>query len=338
MPAPLMYSHDVRKRFLALAVLALCAGCSAERLPTTPTDSDHPDLMVAFMTERPPSPAYSADIYFYDYRTGGPAYDPPNVNSTSLEGPCSLSGDGRRMVFYTNRQVIGSTAVLWLYDVATHELRAPAKINELFLAAPNPALSANGRYLAAQYQLGGPFDQWITMTDLEADTLFQLPNLNDPNSTNWDPCVNGDGTLIAFTSNRLGGRGGWDVYLYSVPADTLIPLPGLDTPENEMASSISADGRYIAFQHGHGNADSLYNVRVYDRFTQSLLPLPGANTQLGEVQPALSPDGRYLAYMTDPNGGGDVRVYDIRQGRQLPVDWLNVPYYKDFFPALAIPK
>jgi hypothetical protein len=294
--------------------------------------------MVAFMTERPPSPAYSADIYFYDFRTGAPAYDPPNLNSTSLEGPCSLSSDGRLLAFYTNRQVVGSTAVLWLYDVATHELRAPSKINELFLAAPNPALSGNGRFLAAQYQIGSFLDQWITVEDLPADTLLQVPNLNDPNATNWDPSLNGDGTLLTFTSNRVGGKGGWDIYLYSVPADTMIPLPGLNTNENEMASSISADGRYIAFQHGHGNADSLYNVRVYDRVTQSLLPLPGANTQLGEVQPALSPDGRYLAYMTDPNGGGDVRVYDIRQQRQLPVDGLNVPYYKDSFPALANPK
>lgn len=338
MPAALVYPESVRRRFLALAALALCAGCSAERLPTDPNSSDHPNLMMAFMTERPPSPPFSADIYFYDFRTGGPAYNPPDVNSTSLEGPCSLSGDGRLMAFYTNRTVSGSTAVLWLYDVASHELRAPDKLNQLVLAAPNPALSADGRFLAAQYQVGGVFDQWVTMMDLEADTLLQVPNLNDPSATNWDPSLNGDGTLMTLTSNRFGSVGGWDIFLYSVPGDTLIPLPGLNTPENEMASSISADGRYIAFQHGHGNADSLYNVQVYDRSTRSLLALPGANTALGEVQPALSPDGRYLAYMTDPVGGGDVRVYDIRQGRLLQVEGLNVQNYRDSFPALAIPK
>jgi Tol biopolymer transport system component len=243
------------------------------------------------MTERPPSPAYSTDIYFYDFRHGGPAYAPPNVNTTSVEGPCSLSGDGRLMVFYTNRQVIGSTAILWLYDVATHDLRAPARINQLNLAAPNPALSANGRYLAAQYQLGGFFDQWITMTDLEADTLFQLPNLNDPNSTNWDPSVNGDGTLIAFTSNRLGGRGGWDVFLYSVPADTMIPLPGLNTPDNEMASSITADGRYIVSSRGTGTPTA---STTFGSTIASLIPccpFPGRIPSLARSSPRSLPMG-----------------------------------------------
>lgn len=291
------------------------------------------------MSERPPSPPYSADIYFYDFRTGGPDVDPPNVNTTSLEGPCALSGDGRLMAFYTNRLVIGSSAVLLLYDVANQTMRPiPQKINDLWLAAPNPALSGNGRFLAAQYQIGGPFDQWIALEDLDADSLLQVPSLNDPDATTWDPSLNGDGSLLAFTSNRLGTRGGWDIFLYSVPGDSLIPLPGLNTPENEMSSSISADGRYIAFQQGHGDADSLYNVRVYDRVTRAYVPLEGANTTWGEVQPAISPDGRYVAYQTEATGAGDIRVYDIQAQRLVRIDGLNVQDYRDSFPALAIPR
>jgi Tol biopolymer transport system component len=327
----------VTTRFLALAALALvCAGCSAERLPTNPNGADHADLMMAFMSERPPSPPYSADIYLYDFRTGGPVVDPPNVNTTSLEGPCALSGDGRLMAFFTNRLLVGSTAVLLLYDVGRQALSIPSKINELWLPQ-NPALSGNGRFLAAQYQIGGPFDQWIAVQDLQADSLLQVPNLNDPNATNWDPSLNGDGTLLAFTSNRFGSRGGWDIFLYSVPGDSMIPLPGLNTAENEISSSISADGRYIAFQRGHADSDSLLSVKVYDRVTHSLLALPGTNTDFSEFTPAISPDGRYLAYETEKTGAGDIRLYDIKEQRMLKVEGLNMQDYKDSFPALANP-
>jgi Tol biopolymer transport system component len=262
---------------------------------------------------------------------------PSNVNTTSLEGPCALSADGRRMAFYTNRLLIASTSTILLYDVATAQLRIPDEVRQLWYPQ-NPSLSGDGRFLAMQYQVSGPFDQYVGMLDVEADTMLALPNLNEPNATNFDPSVNGDGTLIAFASNRFGGRGGWDIFLYSVPEDRIVPLPGLNTEKNELSASISRDGRYIAFQSGvRDQPDTLIDVYVYDRQTASLLPLPGANTPFSDVQPAISPDGRYLAFQTEYEDGGDIRVYDIREKRLLRLQGLNVPYYKDQFPALASP-
>jgi hypothetical protein len=291
---------------------------------------------MAFMSERPPSPPYSADLYFYDFRTGGAPFYPPNVNTNSLEGPCALSGNGRLMAFYTNRLLIGSTAVILLYDVGRQDLQIPPKINQLgFLQ--NPALSGDGRFLAAQYQVGGPFDQWVAIEDLQADSLLQLPRLNDANATNFDPALNGDGSLVAFASNRFGSVGDFDIYLYSVPGDSLIPLPGLNTASRDLSPSISADGRYLAFQSGYANAPTLIDVHVYDRLTHSLLPLPGANTDLADVQPAISPDGRYLAFATESTGGRDIRVYDLKEQRLLRISGLNDPLAYDEFPALATP-
>lgn len=294
--------------------------------------------MMAFMSERPPSPPYSADIYFYDFRTGGTAFYPPNVNTNNLEGPCALSGDGRLLAFFTNRLLLGSNAVLLLYDVAKQDLQIPQKINQLWFPQ-NPALSGNGRFLAAQYQIGGPFDQWVAVEDLQADSLLQVPNLNDPNATNFDPALNGDGSLVAFASNRFGGAGDFDIYLYSVPGDTMIPLPGLNTPRRDLSPSISADGRYLAFQSSAANSDTLVNVEVYDRLTHSLLPLPDVNTDLADVQPAISPNGRYLAFATESTGGRDIRVYDLREHRFLRIEGLNAPdgISYDYFPALANP-
>lgn len=323
-------------RLVLPALAAAMLGCSAERIPLSPTGPDKAPLLMAFMSERPPSLPFTADLYFYDLRTDGPPFYPPNVNTANLEGPCALSGDGRTMAFFTNRFLLGSTAAVLLYDVATGATRIPSKINGLTFIQ-NPSLSGNGRFLAVHYQLGGPYDLYVGVQDLVADTLLQVPNLNDPNSTNFDPSLNGDGSLVAFASNRFGTVGAFDIYLYSVPGDSIIPLPGLNSGQQELSPSISADGRYIAFQSGRPGGAGIIDVYVYDRVTRSMLPLPGVNTPLAEVQPAISPDGRYLAFATEFTGGRDLRVYDLRERRQLRLDNLNDPLYYDYFPALANP-
>ncbi len=323
-------------RLAPLALVLVLPGCSAERIPLSPTGPDQAPLLMAFLSERPPSPAFSSDIWLYDLRSDGPAYLAPNVNTSNTEGPCALSANGRTMAFFTDRNVLGTLAHVFLYDVATAMISLPTRINQLPFVQ-NPSLSGDGRFLAVHYQVGSAFDLFVGMEDLSADTLLQLPNLNDPNAINFDPSLNGDGSLIAFASNRFGSQGAFDIYLYSVPGDSLIPLPGLNSSAQELSASISGDGRYIAFQSGRLGGVGLIDVYVYDRATHSLLPLPGVNTTLSEVHPALSPDGRYLAFATEFEGGRDVRVYDLRAQRLLRLPGLNDPYFLDYFPALASP-
>ena len=309
-------------------------GCSSERLPLHPQDPDHPPLLLAFVSERPPSPAFSADIYLDDLGAPAAPYMPVNVNTPSVEGPCALSGNGRTLAFFTSRLPTGSTAQLFLYDIASGQATIPARLNQLF-GVQNPSLSYDGRFLAVQYQVSDYLDLFIAIQDQVADSLLGIPQLNAIGAANFDPSLNGDGTLVAFTSNRVGAVGAFDVFLYSVPGDSLIPLPGLNSSAQDMAPSISADGRYIAFQSGRTSGLGLIDVFVYDRQTSSLLPLPGANTNMSEILPALSPDGRYLAYATEVSGDRDIRLYDLRAQRLIPVPGLNDPYFFDYHPSLA---
>jgi len=317
-----------------LGFLLLLTGCSVERLPGSPAVEDHPKLLMAFLSERPPSTPFTDDIYFYDVSTDGPPYLPANLNTPSGEGPCALSGNGRRLAFFSSRLPTGSTSLMFLYDIATGQTTIPQKINQLFYVQ-NPTLSYDGRFLAAQYQVSGPFDLFIAIQDLVADSLLQVPNLNAVNATNFDPSLSRDGSLMAFASNRVGTLGAFDIFLYSVPGDSVIPVPGLNSSAQELSASISADGRYIAFQSGRLGGVGLIDVYLYDRQTQSLLPLPGANTNLSEIQPTISPDGRYLAFASESTGGRDVKLYDIRDRRLLPLEGINDPFFFDSFPSLA---
>lgn len=309
------------------------AGCSKRDLPTSPTEQ-RPPLRLAFLSERPPSRAFGTDIYFYDVAGGGPAYLPPNLNTPSDEGPCGLSADGKHLAFYTNRFPIGSSALILLYDVATGQTRVPHWINTL-LSPQNPALSGDGRYLAVQYSPSTTLETYVAVEDMAGDSLLPVPNLNSPGLVTFDPVMSADGQLVAVASTRAGTVGGFDIFLYSVPDDIFLPLPGLNSTASDLAPSLSADGRYLAFQSGRPGGEGLIDVYVYDRQAQSLLPLPGANTPMADYVPSISPDGRYLAYATESEGGRNIRIYDIQAQRLLELPGLNDPYFYDYFPSLA---
>jgi len=318
-----------------LAALVMLAGCSSKSDSPTEPAVDRPPIRIAFLTERPPSPAFSTDIYFYDGSSGAAAYPPPNVNTTNVEGPCGISGDGRHLAFFSNRQPIGTIAFLLLYDVNTGAVTLPHWASTLE-NVNNPALSRDGRYLAFQYNVGGA-DIFVGMEDLVGDSLLPLPTLNEIGTLSFDPSLSSDGKLMAFSSLRGGGGGGgFDIFLYSVPGDSLIPLPGLNSAASDLAPSLSGDGRYIAFQSGRvGGNGGVIDVFLYDRQTQSLVSLPGANTALADYLPSLSPDARYLVYTTDSVGGRDIRVYDVSAQRLLSLPGLDDPYFYDYFPSVA---
>jgi Tol biopolymer transport system component len=320
--------------WLLITALA-AAGCSKSDSPTRVGLGDRPSLRIAFLSERPPSPAFSSDIYFYDVAAGGPAYRPPNVSTTNADGPCALSADGRKMAFWSNRLPIGTVATLLLYDVATGAVSLPHWASTLDYPN-NPSLSADARYLAFQYQVGAS-DLFVGVEDLVGDRLLPLPMLNASGTISFDPSLSADGSLIAFASMRPNaGGGGWDIFLYSVPGDSLVPLPGINSAYSDLAPSLSGDGRYLAFQSGRPGLDGgVIDVFLYDRQTQSLVPLPGVNTPLADYLPSLSPDGRYLAYTTDSQGGRDIRLYDVVTHRFVDLPGLDDPYFYDYFPAIS---
>ena len=320
---------------LAMAWALVLAGCGTEHLPSAPSTPTGPALLLAFTSNRPPSTVSTLDLYFKDISSDEAAFRVPNIGSTTTtDGPCALAGDGRTMAFFTDRFYFGTAAQIILYDVASGQPRVLPSL-QLTVNVTNPSLDMTGQRLAYQQQIGGPFEQSVVLRNARADTVIDTPSLNELGVTNFDPSLNGDGTLIAFASNGSRSMGAFDILLYSVPADSFIPLPGLNSTDNDLGASISADGRYIAFQSGHPGGAGIIDVYVYDRVTATLLPLPGLNTVLSEVQPCISPDGRYLVCSTESQGARDIRLYDIQQRTLLSLTHTNDPVYYDAFPVIS---
>lgn len=320
-----------RGRLGALAIAAiLCAGCGSEDLPGAPSRVG-PPLRLAFTSNRPPSPPGSKDVYFYDCPNGGVAYRPPNVDSPYDEGPVALSGDGNWLAYNTTNPLVGTISQLAIDYVPTGVIHAPASPG-LFGGAFNPTLSYDGHYLAFQAAVGSLFEQEIVLVDAFADTIIPTPRLHEMGALDFDPALSGDGRLIAFTTNRAGS---FDVALYDVAADSLLLLPGLNSPESDLGVSISRDGRYLAFHSNRAGGQGLFDVYVYDRVSASLLPMPDANTTLSDINPALSPDGHWVAFTTEAEGGSDLRLYDLVGRRRLPIPGANDPYFAERFVSIC---
>lgn len=319
------------------AALAVAAGCgSRDHNPAAPATGG-PPIVIGFASNRPPAFNGGYDQYFYNVAGGGAAYMPPNMDSYADERYGGFSADGKWYAFTSTRLLTGTLAHMFLYNVATATIQVIDAATP-YTSAQNVALSGDGHYLAFHYTFGSAlFDQAVAFVDAHQDLVIPTPNLHLDGTGDFDPELSGDGSLIAFSSNRdtTGGVVSLGVYLYSVPGDSIVPLPGLNTPYSETGVGISADGRYIAFHSNRPGGEGLFDVYVYDRQTASLVPLPGANTPLSEQNPALSGDGRYLAYESQNDGAGNIRLYDVKLQRLIALPGLNDAYWYDGTPTIG---
>lgn len=122
--------------------------------------------------------------------------------------------------------------------------------------------------------------------------------------------------------NRLG-----DVYLYDRGNNSLVSLPGLNSPQIDMFPTISGDGRYITFTSNRPGGIGRMDVYLYDRNTENLVPIPNLNSQSNDTFPAISGNGQYIAFTSDrPGGAGgafDVYLYSRANERVMQLKDIN---------------
>jgi TolB protein len=102
-----------------------------------------------------------------------------------------------------------------------------------------------------------------------------------------EPSVSGDGNLIAFASDRPGGKGSRDIYLYDRAARKLVNLPGLNSAGPEYTPCLSPDGAYIVFVSERIGGAGERDIFLYDRKAGKLLPTPGLNSKTEDFDPSI---------------------------------------------------
>ena len=171
-----------------------------------------------------------------------------------------------------------------------------------------------GRFKPGVAPMEAPVDIWVSRyRDGRWNTAETVPA---PVSTEFSesyPTVAGDGSLY-FSSNRLGGFGGSDIYRAARLADGSFDSPvNVGSPPNssegEGDTFVSPDQTYLIFSArrdgGFGRSDLYVSFRAADATWGPAINLgPDINTADTDFCPMVTPDGKYLLF-SRTYGGGD---------------------------------
>jgi Tol biopolymer transport system component len=147
---------------------------------------------------------------------------------------------------------------------------------------------------------------------------------------------------LAFASDRTGGAGSWDVYLYDRRDQRIIPLPGLNGDTVDIHPSISAEARWVYFTTNRP-AKEPGKILAYDRRRGMLVETPGL---LGETTTALSSitaGGRRVVFTRflsntssrDKPNPSHIHRYDRERDALTTPEELNAPPDQHKFGAIS---
>jgi OOP family OmpA-OmpF porin len=200
-----------------------------------------------------------------------------NINSKFNEGTCTISADGRKLIFTscTGRKGYGSCDLFESTKIGndwSEPVNLGPNVNSYDWES-QPSLSADGRTLYFVSDRRGGFgrrDIWYSVQD-ENGQWTKAQNLGSPINTvyeEYSPFIHVNGKTLYFASNGLVGFGGFDIY-YSEKLENEWSLPeNLGRPvndhEDQFSLFITADGKKGYYSHEEMTASGIPMGRLYE--------------------------------------------------------------------------
>ncbi|MEO1051160.1 MAG: OmpA family protein [Bacteroidota bacterium] len=178
-----------------------------------------------------------------------------NINSEYNEGTCTISADGRILIFTSclGRKGYGSCDLFICYKTGS-EWSRPSNLGPIVNSSSwdsQPSLSADGRtlYFASTRRGGkGGSDLWATKLD-DNDEWTAPVNMGDKINTPFDdisPFIHANGQTFYFATKGRKGFGGFDIFYCEQEGEEWGSAQNLGNPINtnsdQTALFITADG------------------------------------------------------------------------------------------------
>jgi outer membrane protein OmpA-like peptidoglycan-associated protein len=201
-----------------------------------------------------------------------------NINSELNEGTCTISADGRKLIFTSceGRNSLGSCD---LYE--SHKLgddwSAPRNLGAMVNSAAwesQPSLSADGRtlYFVSDRRGGlGRRDIYKSTLD-ERGNWTKAVNLGKPVNSIYDeisPFIHVNNRVLYFATNGLPGFGGYDIYysMYdSAWADPRNIGKPINNHQDQFSLFITAGGEKGYYAHEETTPDGLSTSKIVEVF------------------------------------------------------------------------
>jgi OmpA-OmpF porin, OOP family len=201
-----------------------------------------------------------------------------NINSELNEGTCTISADGRKLIFTScvGRQGYGSCDLfesVRIGDEWTKPKNLGPNVNSTEWES-QPSLSADGRtlYFISDRRGGiGRRDVWVTSLNANGEWT-RAKNAGKPINTIYDeisPFIHVNNKALYFASNGLVGFGGYDIFFSERDSSGAWGDPkNIGTPinnhEDQFSLYITSDGKKGYYSHEEVR-DAGYSVsRIYE--------------------------------------------------------------------------
>ncbi|MEZ5500542.1 MAG: hypothetical protein R3E77_14085 [Steroidobacteraceae bacterium] len=150
-----------------------------------------------------------------------------------------------------------------------------------------------------------------TRVELQGEAALVLPGVVSSSYSEVRLAISPDGRSAAWGStNRPGGRGGWDIWLSSKRRDGTWSTPTVApfcSAANDFDPAFSPDGRALYFfsnRAGGFGGDDIYRVSFDGtRWGNPVNLGPNVNSSGDEWAPVVSPDGQRLLFASNGRGG-----------------------------------
>ncbi|SDD86347.1 WD40-like Beta Propeller Repeat [Dyadobacter soli] len=233
------------------------------------------------------------NIYFTN-RIKGDGWDVPEeiskaINTTNNEGTCTVSADGRTLVFTAcNRPDGHGSCDLYISHKVGKEWSQPTNLGQEVNSREwesQPSLSADGHmlYFASDRKGGvGKRDIWVTHLDDKKQwtapkNLGPMINTSDDENA---PFIHANGRTLFYSSNGLPGMGGFDIFI-SQKTDTVWSAPSnigypINTVSDQVGLFIASNGENAYYTDDNtekgGGRSLIYTFRVPESLQKIITP------------------------------------------------------------------
>jgi outer membrane protein OmpA-like peptidoglycan-associated protein/Tfp pilus assembly protein PilF len=240
------------------------------------------------------------------------------INTAANEGTCTISADGRTLVFTSceGRQNFGSCDLFVSYKVGdewTEPVNLGNKINSAAWES-QPSLAADGRTLYFVSDRRGSYgrrDLW--KSQLGEDGYWGVPENMGPNvNTTEDdlsPFIHANGRTLYFSSKGHIGMGGYDLFAteyqngqWTFPKNLGYPLNNHD---DQVSLFVTADGKKGYYAHEEKDGRRYLSSKLYEFNIPEQIAVKERSDYL---------KGRVFDAKTKKPLGSKIEIYNVKSG------------------------
>ena len=236
------------------------------------------------------TPEKDENIYITNKKDG--YWDVPeqiskSINSANNEGTCSISADGRTLVFTAcNREDGHGSCDLYITQKQGSDWSIPKNMGDVINSRQwesQPSLSADGRILYFSSDRKGSIgktDIWYSrMNNVgEWSQPINAGNLINTEYEEFAPFIHANGRVLFYSSNGLPGMGGYDLFLSQL-TDTIWTKPvnlgyPLNTVRDQVGLFIASDGKeaYYTDENPASGKPTLYTFELPGKIKEMVIP------------------------------------------------------------------